>query len=375
MEEGENPVELDSIKLKNSLYYMESFIITCGDLNFEVPRTMIASFNVEKQFEDMIYPLYYVSMMVPLWVYEKITKDPRNLYVTMHLQYTLVDDVDSAYTGSPQFYTEIKGKFLAYIPYSTQPADAEHQDSISKESKTYNKTYEYDEGVLMEMALYNEAAYKASFNTNNAVLVGVNPADIMGYLLNVNGIKNVVMDKPDRATNFSQFIILPQSGVKNILRLTDEFKFHNEGSIVFFDLVDSYIVSKKIGCTSWRNNEHKCVYIMTLSSYSDGMDKFSGIYVNDKEKSTLLAINEDSFSIQKPDSSPLLRSQPNMEFLTITTANALLNLFTPNKEFQFAVDDLSSKKYNGKYRIHSLSMIASPKGEYLDPVFTAVFRK
>ena len=368
-------MDLETIKLKNSLYYMESFLITCGDLSFDVPRTMIAAFNVEKQFEDMIYPLYYVSLMVPLWVYEKIMKKPRELYVTMHLQYTLVDDVNTALAGNSQLKTEIKGRFLAYIPYATQQADAEHQDSISKASKTYNQTYEYNEGVLMEMALYNEAAYKASFNINNAVLTGVNLADIMGYLITVNGIKNVLMDKPERNKNFSQFIILPQSGVKNILRITDEFKFHDPGSIVFFDLIDSYIISKKIGCRSWKNNEHKCVYIMTLSSFSDGLDKFTGIYIDESEKSTLLAISEDAFTIQKPDSSPLLRSQPNMDFLTITTANGLLNLFTPNKEFQFSVDDTSSNGYNGKYRIHSLTMTASQRGEFLDPIFTLVLRK
>jgi len=368
-------MDLESIKLKNVLYYMESFIINCGKLTFEVPRTMIGAFNVDKQFEDMIYPLYYVSAQVPLWVYEAITKDPRNLYVTMHLQYTLVDDVNKALAGNCQLMTEIKGRFLAYIPYSTQPADAAHQNSIAKESKTYNQTYEYNEGVLLEMALYNEAAYKASFNMNNMVLSGVNLTDIMGYLINVNGIKNVLLDKPDGSRSFSQFFILPQSGIKNILRVTDEFKFHQSGSIVFFDLVDGYIINKKIGCRVWKNNEHKCVYVMTLSQFSDGMDKFTGIYIDNDAKTTLIAISEDSFNVQKPDSSPLLREQPNMDFLTFTTANGLLNLFTPNKEFQFTVDDTASNKYNGKYRIYSMTMTASQRGEFLDPVFTVRLRK
>ena len=368
-------MELEKLKLKNVLYYMESFIITAGEKTFEVPRTMISSLQVEKQFEEMIYPLYYVSMMVPVWVYETIVKDPRNLYVTMHLQYTLVDELDKALNGNCQLTTEIKGRFLAYIPYSTQSADAHHQDEIAKASKTYNENYEYNEGVLMEMALYNETAYKASFNVNNAVLANVTMSDIMAYTLNINGIKNVLMDKPDGGRSFSQFIILPQSGVKNVLRLTDEFKFHNEGTIVFFDLIDSYIISKKIGCRSWKNNEHKCIYIMTLSQFSDGMDKFTGIHIDNTEKFTVLAISEDAFEVQKPDSSPLLREQPNMDFLTISTANGLLNLFTPNKEFQFTIDDTNSNKYNGKYRIYSMTMNCSPRGEFLDPVFTVTFRK
>lgn len=354
---------------------MESFVISIGDKSFSVPRTMIANLQVNKEFEDMIYPLYYVSINIPLWVYELMVKSPRDIHVSMHLQYTLVDDVEKALIGNCRFATEIKGSFLGWIPNVTQIADASHQDAIAKSSGSYNKSYEYNEGAIIEMALYNEAAYKASFNMINAVLSNVTLNDAMGYVLNANNIKNVIMDKSDSNRNYPEFLVLPQSGIKNILRITDEFKFHSDGSIVFFDLIDSYIIGKKIGCRVWKNNEHRCVYIISQSAFSDTMENFSGVHIDNDQKFTVLSVKEDAFQILTPDSSPLLRSQPNMEFLTINTANALLNLLTPNKEFQFTIDDNASNKYNGKYRIRSMNMNCSPRGEFLNPIFSAVFRK
>ena len=368
-------MELDKLKLRNVLYFMQTFVLSFGNKTFDVPRTAIQTLHVDKQFEDQIYPLYYVSMFLPLWVYEELVKTPRDIHVTMHLQYTMVDDVDKAYVGSSKLTTEINGRFLAYIPYTTQPGDTTHQNQFAKASKTYNNTYEYSEGAMVEMALYNESAYKASFNKINAVLQSVTTTDALAYCLNTCGIKNVVLDKADNNQVFNQFIILPQSGMKNILRITDEFKFHSDGSIVFFDLMDSYIVSKKVGCRSWRNNEHKCIYIITQDEFSDTLDNFTGVHIDNDKKFTVIAITGDSFTTQKPDSSPLLRNQPQMDFLTIHTSNATLGLFTPNKEFQFTVDDTAANTYNGKYRLYSLIMDCTPRGEYLDPSFHVIFRK
>ena len=136
-------MEIDKLKLKNVLYFMESFVITVGKTEFSVPRTMIQGLNVEKNFEDSLYPLYYVSAQVPLWLYEQMTKTPDDVRVLMNLQYTLAEDVDTAQAGNTPLISEITGKFYAYIPYTTQIADASEQNQISKDSKTFNKTYEY----------------------------------------------------------------------------------------------------------------------------------------------------------------------------------------------------------------------------------------
>ena len=368
-------MDLAKLKFRNVLYFMQSFVLSFGDKTFEVPRTMIKNLHVEKEFEEMIYPLYYISMQLPLWVYEELVKVPEDIHATMCLQYTMVEDPDKAQAGNSQLITEISGRFLAYIPYTTQMGDATHQNTIAKESKSFNRSYEYSEGSMVEMALYNENAHKAAFNKINSVLANATVTDAMIYCLNRCGIKNALIDRADNVQTYSQFIVLPQSGIKNILRITDEYKFHNDGSIVFFDLVDSYIIGKKIGCRCWRNNEHKCIYIITQDEFSETMDNFTGVHVDNEQKFTVLGITAESYVTQKTDSSPLLKSQPQMNFLTIQTANATMSLLTPNKEFQFTIDDTASNKYNGKYRIYSMIMDCVPRGEFLNPTFNIVLRK
>ena len=310
-------MDLEELKLKNVLYYMQSFILTVGNTTFDVPRTMIGSLQVNKQFEDMVYPLYYISAQLPNWLYQEMVKDPDNIRVTMNLQYTLVDDPDKAQAGNSQLITEIQGRFLVIIPTTTQIGDASHQNQIAKSSGSFNQSYEYSEEASVEMAIYNEAAYRASFKNLNKIFQNVNLTDLLTWSFNKCGITNVLFDKADNNKSFSQFVILPQSGMKNILRLADEFKFHDGGSIVFFDLTESYFLNKKIGCTAWKNNEHKCIYIVSQAQFSETLGHFSGVHIDNEKKFSVLGIPEDSFDTMRPDNSPLLHDQPNMDFLTI----------------------------------------------------------
>ena len=355
---------------------MQSFVVSVGSNEpFDVPRTMIGAFNVIKNYDDMILPLYYVNFQAPLWLYEQMTADPENIRVTMNLQYTLVDDPDRALNGDCQLITEIAGRFAGMIPTTTEMADASHQNQISKDSGSYGQNFEFSEGATVEMAIYNENAYKASFDNLNMLFSNVAPMDVLTWCLNKSKLNNVLVQQGENNTVYDQFSVLPESGIKNILRIVDEFKFHKTGSIVFFDLLYGYILSKEPGCKVWRNNEHKCVYILTESQFSETMESYTGIWIDNNEKFTLLAITEDGFETKKPDNSPLMKEQPNMELLTVTTKNALLETLSPNKEYRFTMDDISANNHGGTYRLHSVEMDCSQRGEFLDPSFTIILRK
>lgn len=368
-------MELDKLVLHNVLYFMQSFQITVGKTSFDLPRTMIARIHVEKMYEEQVYPLWYISAYVPLWLYQEMVKVPDDLHVTMDLQYTLSQDLDDSLMGNTQLISEVKGRFKAIIPYQTEIADVSMQTEVSKASGSYNTGYEFNEGAMIELTLYNEKAYKAGFDIYNAVLKNISPINAMNYMLSQTGIQKTLLSPPDNLKTYNEFYILPETGVKNILRIVDEYKLHKDGTIVFFDLHESFIVSKKMTCDAWRTNEHKRVYVITQSKFSETLSKFSGVYIDDKEKFSVVAINEDAFSVQMPDVTPLLKDQSNMLFLTISTSNAIMSLFTPNKEFQFTIDDTTASTYNGIYRLYSMTMECIPNGEYLNPSFVVTFRK
>ena len=368
-------MDLEEMQFQNVLYYLESFTFSFEDVEFSIPRPMMLSMNFTKPYDEMIYPLVYANMLVPLWLYQRMVSTTEKIYATLDLRYTLSEETESALIGDSSMVTELSGKFLVVLPANTTIGDAADQLNISKEEGSSNITYEYGEQVGLEICLYNEASHNLAFQKMCGALTNVTLLDIISYIFNNYGVQNALIEKPDNTTVYSPFYFLEEEVTKNILRVVDEYKYHKDGTIVFFDLDCAYICSKKSTCTVWRDNEYKSTYILTLSNFAREYKKFAGVCIDDENKFNSILIPTDAYDAKKLESSPILKNAPQNQFITFTTKNAIMSFFTPNKEFIFTNDDLEANSVNGKYRIRSMEMKLTPMGEFLDPTFTVVLRK
>lgn len=368
-------MDLKELKLKNVLYFMESFVITAGGKQFKVPRVMIKSIDISKDFDSMIYPMWYVCVNVPLWFYSLITQNIDNISVSMNLQYTLAEQNEKFNTKTNTMFNEVTGNFKAVVPTTTQIGDYTTQKSIEQQANARNSNYSFNEYAFIELALYNKAAYAASFNKINAVLTSTNLTNAAAFCFTKCGINNVLMSKADNNTVYSEFKILPETGIKNIFRIVENYKFHSAGSTLFFDLTEAYLVTNKIGCYAWKSNEYKCTQIISLTEYNNTMGRFGGVFINNKEKTNVIAVSQDGFKSQDIGNNPILKDTKETQIFQIVTNHALMSLLTPNKEFLVNIDSPDNKKYNGKYRIMSYSVNMVPNGEFLEPNFLITLRR
>ena len=369
-------MNIKDIKLKNVLYFMQSFVVTAGGKSFSVPRSMIATVDVSKDYDLSLYPLWYVCISVPMWFYTQITKNVDDISVSMNLQYTIGDSTEKLLSSTNPLTTEISGNFKAIIPHTTQIADSSIQKELEKESDAYNRNYTYNQTAMVELALYNTKAYNASFNTLNAVLSSTNLTNAVTYCFNQCGITNVLLSKSDNNKIYSELKIWPQSGISNLLRLVEDYNFHEKGSTLFFDLVDSYLVNNKVGCSAWKNNEYKTTYLVSLSEHNTTMGQFSGIYINNTEKYNLIAFSGLSYKSGNVGSNPVITNTTEQtEMFQIVTEDALMSMLTPNKDFVVNVDTPDNEKYNGRYRLYSINVTLTPSGEYLKPKFVITLRR
>jgi len=368
-------MELKDLVLKNVLYYMQTFVITAGEKTFEVPRSMIANIDIAKEYDTMLYPMWYVCVNVPNWFYTEMTKNPNNISVSMNLQYRLGSTNEKLISSTGSLTTEISGNFKAIIPYTTQVGDHSLQKKIEKDDGSYNNNYSYNEYAFVELCLYNSAAYAASFNTLNAVISSSTLTDVVTYCFNKCGINNILISKADNNTTYSEFKILPQSGMLNILRIVENYKFHDSGSTLFFDLTESYLVTNKMGCHAWKNNEYKTTHILSLSEFSEAFGSGDGISIDNKYKCNIIVVNKYAYNSQDIGTSPVVKNTGETELFSVTTKNALISTLTPNKEFIVNVDSPDNRNYNGKYRLMAMSVNMVPNGEFLTPTFTLTLRR
>ena len=375
-------MDLTEIKLKTVMYFMQTLVLYAGGEAYEVPRTMIQGIDIDKQFESAIFPVWMLTVGVPQWFYKKITNNAGNITVSMNLQYRFGDTNEAVSSPTGAFTTEVAGTFKGEIAEDTPITDGNVQDNLAKSAGSYNKTHtDTSDVVFIDISLYNINAREASLDSQdkikklNKVFSSINLMDAFVHCLNQYKIKNMMMVQPDDKTMYGQFKILPKNGVQNMIRILEDYKFHNNGSLLFFDLVDSYLLPKKPGCFAWKNNEFKTTHFLSLSSMSEPMGNYDGVFINSKEKYNVISVPSNAFSTETLDNSPGLQKAGENNFLTIMTSQATMSLLSPNKEFIVNIDSANAAKFNGKYRIRSMGLKLTPNGELLNPAFTIVLRR
>lgn len=368
-------MDLKDIKPKQIGYIMQSFMIDVNGETFNVPQSQFVQIDILKEYETDLYPMWYVCCNVPLWFYGKMTKNYDNVFVTMNLQMAKADTVEEL-IDMDSGTTEISGKFKCVIPYKTPVADESIQADVEKMGDAYNENYTFNEYAVVELALYNTAAYNASYDMINAVLTSTNLTDAITYCYNKCGVSPVLLSKADNTQTYKEFKILPESSIKNMLRIVEDYEFHSDHSTFFFDLTQAYLVTNKIGCFAWRDNEHKQIQILTLSEYSNGLGGYTGYHKDDKEKVTVFVVDRQSIAASERDGTPAFKDTGETAFLRVVTRNASIDAISPNKEFLVTSDAIdNASKINGKYRLKAMECTLVPEGEVFTPTFTIYLRR
>lgn len=364
-------MELDDIKLSYVKYQMKTFTIQAGETEFETPPSQIAMIKMEKNYDMMNYPFIYVGVNVPGWLYVELLKNSKDLHITMDLHSMLYREDFNEKMANPATTSEIKGKFLALMAVDTPILAEDMQMQIEKDNGSYKKNYSFNEYYFAEFALYNEAAYKAKSTIVNAVLQSSDMTTTIAYVCSQSGIENILMSPLDNRKTYKEFKVTPINAVDQLKNFAVNYKLHEKGTIVFFDLDRTYIISKKIECTAWRDEEYKTVHVMSLDQYSNTLASGSGYYKNSEEKYHLIEIPPNSYQSTKVTDLPaIVYNGKTNQSVTFYTNDITMEALTPNKLYIVDFQSPSaSTDINGKYRLSRYSVEMENSGDF----FTAKF--
>lgn len=372
-------MELNDIRLRSVLYQLDKLTLQAGGTTFEVPRAMVTSISIDNNYETSMFPFFYVGMNLPGWVYIEVAKNPKNLFITLDLKANLfVDTIEDKPVGT---YKEYKGKYMAMAAIDTPVADESIQMKIAKQNDTYKKTYEFNEFYFAEFLLYNPQYYAALTKPVNAVITSANMTSIATYVLQCGGINNLLMSPFDNRASYSEFKVIPENAIDELKHLMQAYGFHNAGSVFFMDLDKAFLINKAVKCTAWYQGEYKTVHVMSMSNFNNSLGAFSGYFSSAKDHYHLLGIEPNQIQVSDIGNvkSKTMTNYYHGEgkMLSFKTDSALMECFTPNKEFLVNIDSTgaSNGKVNGRYRIMRVTLTLSPSGEYMTPEFHVFLMK
>ena len=382
-------------------------------MNFQVLGLMI-----EKNFDDDIFPIVLIDLLIPRSVYYKIIKndDPKIILT--------VNKFVKQYDGITHKETVIQQKFTPIVTDDSNDINADvYKNLKASDDKKDDDITASDMNRAYQFILVLDDDIKKSKNTANIILSNVNVASTMMYMLSKSGFgsDNILMSPVDNTSTYDELLLLPTPIVDQFNYINNMYGVYKEGMQVFKDFDTFYILRKSGKCTAYRRNEPTTITFavvgrigssssvsrginydkannrvfmslsgnqLSISDTSSVIDKTTGIntqiiqvetgetidVVGDSNTptSTMTTISHSKYIKDEM----LLRKKELSHIVNITIDDIDISLLTPNKEYKF-ITDVSDMRdtLSGTYRICNMRSLFRKEDTALKCMTVATFKR
>lgn len=393
-------MKLKDVKLSICKYRVRRLIIKYGDnKKYDAETSLITEMSIIENFEQDFFPFFTITMYVPTKIFREITstKNKNKLVATLNLQKAKFKSAMSMQTDeSITFGNCISGRFHCVVAAKDVEVTQEEQKIVEKSDNKYGQLQ------AITLSLYPKSYYDNFQRVVNAVIETCTLTDALVYIFQTAKLQKMLVSPPDNTKSYSEFKIVPLQACKMIERICDTYAYHKKGSVIYFGFDRGYILKKEPKCTAYVKNEIKTTYVTVFTS-SKGSMQTGGCYTNKQKKYNVInasglsadnsknvttkAVGEKTMIINNDGSTKKTGSgkltnvavqeegEWNQQQIKRTIAeksksiscellHADITMIRPNKVFVVSAEGKAFKKYNGKYRVISVSHNFNKEGDY-----------
>ena len=376
-------------------YSISEFFIIINGISTEFPIEKINSFRIENYFEDASFPIFKLNLSMEPSRYFEILQNKDNVKFKLRIQSYY--QTDNSETKS--MLRDIINDVFVIFP---DDSNADYEKERKKESGSDKDKNELDDDNPIELFLFQDKVVNGMRSLFNGVAHNTNLSTVVTYLLETAGAKRILMSPFDNDRVFDNIVLPPQSIEKQLKYLSNNYGFHEYGTLFFVGLMYTYVLNCNGRCTVWDDKDTKetIVYILestnnksmlssTIKKYNDPKNYINALSSNidittgSVSSNVITGVDADIVDLQsgrmdeiKIDvstvgtanksviynntSNPYLNKayaslkQSSSTIITIGLRDVSMLAFTPNKNFSVIFESPSlNNKYKGNYRIAS----------------------
>lgn len=234
----------DTSVIRKWRYVVSDISILFKNEVISLPVERVTSFNITRDYENFFYPIINTTIAMDENLYYKImsNKNDVQIHLTIHKCYCTEDN--------PKKYS-IEKYFLDMnfdLIIDDEGVDVGYGTKEKQSSTDYTKLIEDTTNDnrkirrIQEFYLYNFTLIKSMKTINDVVLINSQIIDAICYILGNGGVDNLIMSPPFNTTIYNQILIPPVSCIKALQFLDTYYGIYKKGSMIFFDLDQSYIL-------------------------------------------------------------------------------------------------------------------------------------
>lgn len=394
-----------------------------GDKPIKLEAFQIQELMIERDYETDYFPVFRLKLNLTPPVYHKLVENKAKSTIHVRLQKKPVEKSRTHALPAKDVFNKV---FAIYMDENNPFYYGKEYKKTHGGNKIEGKiTQPRDLDLSVDLYLFPEKEMNASKKIINIVFPSINMTDALTYTLGTGGFDRVLMTPLDNSGSYSQVVLPALSTLDTIEYLEEVFGFYNDGSLIFFDLDRSYVLSSNSKCTAWEPSEYKETvliskamnnetvmltgsldygkekkYIVNLRPYDVSVKNFS---IQDAHitGSDIMAIDSRNDNISNAASTGEKRGANTVKVIANKygnkfTASAMkrrrsamntvisvsisdfdIDAFKPNKTFKFIFEEGSSNsKVGGSYQlIKNVSLFKKTDGNDFEIMSVITFKK
>lgn len=244
--------------LKWKYHVEELYLLFPGEEPIELPNIRLVSMMITHDYENNIFPLFRIEVVLEPSRYYKIIQQKENVQFKIRIQKYYREIGKSKESLKRDYINDTFDLILNDSDFDTEKGFKEEQNQ-----NNYTSIVKDDENDLywtdnrLEFFLFKSDTIKASRKIVNGILSNANVTDSINFIASKAGLNNILMAPADNDTVISELVIPPLTASQAIVFVDSYYGIYKVGSLIYMDLDRNYIMPYDGKCRCWERDEKK----------------------------------------------------------------------------------------------------------------------
>lgn len=231
---------------KISLQFIDNNILE------EVPDFCIKNLSIENRYLDNFLPKVSIKLVLTKRLYKLLLKHKNTIKFRLKLESYSRMSINGDLIRNSNNTLIFDNLFQPFF---------EGLDTDNREELSTDKTNNNEPSMYMEIYLFDISALDNNKKIFNFIANDCKTKDVLGYLFNQAGMKNVIMAMPQYKNKFSQIICPPLNFKNTIQNVSDTYGIFKNGIRQYYDLDMYYLLTNDLSSIPVKYNDYENVFI------------------------------------------------------------------------------------------------------------------
>lgn len=260
----------DDLFLKWRYTVSEIYLLFPEEDPVEIPTERLTSMMILNDYENNLYPVFRIEIVLEASRYYKIIKQKNDLKFKLRIQKSFQTLGDEDWSLDQDYIQDTFDLILNDEDFDVDAGFKEERASDDYENIEADDVDDlFSTDNRFEFFLFKSSTIKAGRKTINKILHNATVTDAMSFIASKAGFKNLLMAPVDHTDVIEELVIPPLNAAMAMVYVDCYYGLYKTGAMIFMDLDRNYILPYDEKCRCWEKKEIREINVIIPKKSSE----------------------------------------------------------------------------------------------------------